>query len=401
MTEYRCLVLDKNGQRNWQRLDAESEAACLDALMRQNLVPLRITDGPMDLTERLSQPVNIRFGAGRAQAMELRQLATLVSAGLPVDRSLDLLRDQLADKRQRQRHERLLSDVRSGSSLGEAMQGLGGYPQWALGIIKAAQAGGRIGDALVAVADRMESEEAIRRRLVTSLTYPAAVMIATIAALIIVLTLVVPQFAPIFEGEEERLPNLTRAVLALSDAVQSHGWTLLAGLCGLVLLLVLLFRASNQNNGILAKIRWPGQRLFDQYLAAQFTGLLSTLLLNGVTLIKALPLARDAMSSARWRNALSLVEQQIREGARLSQSLAQVSFFPVTAARLIEVGEATGKLGETAHEASKVMGTSATARIERIVALANPIAIILLGGIVALLVAGVMLGIFSLGDFAG
>jgi type II secretory pathway component PulF len=98
---------------------------------------------------------------------------------------------------------------------------------------------------------------------------------------------------------------------------------------------------------------------------------------------------------------MSLVETKVREGTRLSDALAQSSLFPATAARLVEVGERSGSLGDTLLQASNIMGDANTARIERIVSLVNPNAIIILGAIVALLVAGVMLGIFSLGDFAG
>jgi len=144
----------------------------------------------------------------------------------------------------------------------------------------------------------------------------------------------------------------------------------------------------------------PGMQLRNQYLSAQFTGLLSTLLMGGLTVVRALPLARETLSSRRWRSELETVETKIREGSRLSYALEATSVFPQTASRLIEVGERTGNLAETCGHASKIMGDTAAARIERIVSLVNPIAIIFLGGLVAMLVAGVMLGIFALGDFA-
>jgi general secretion pathway protein F len=122
---------------------------------------------------------------------------------------------------------------------------------------------------------------------------------------------------------------------------------------------------------------------------------------NGVSAIKALPLARDALPSPRWRRHLEHVEAQVREGRPLSLALGAEAFVPVTAIRLIEVGERSGQLAQTCQHASQIMGEAARARIERIISLANPVAIMTLGGLVAMLVAGVMLGIFALGDFAG
>jgi type II secretory pathway component PulF len=113
------------------------------------------------------------------------------------------------------------------------------------------------------------------------------------------------------------------------------------------------------------------------------------------------PLARSAIGSERWRRHLVEVERRVREGSTLSRALASGAFVPTTAVRLIEVGERSGQLADTCEKASSIMGEGARARIDRIVSLANPIAIVTLGGIVAMLVAGVMLGIFALGDFAG
>jgi type II secretory pathway component PulF len=401
MTEFRCLTVDQQGNKNWRRLNAQDEAACIAQLGQKNIITLKIIAGPMGLAERLNQPVNVAIGRRAAGPLEIEQLATLVSAGLPVDRSLDLLREQLASKNERQRYADLLQAIRGGDSLAVAMGNVGGYPKWALGIIAAAQAGGDLGGALTSVAERMEREQSVKTRLVTALTYPAAVLISTILALIIVLTIVVPQFAPIFEGEEERLPQLTRAVLWLSNNIGQYGWA--AGLIMILLIAasIAIILSPNPEVRRNAKKLLPGMKMRDQYIAAQYIGLLATLVANGVRVVKALPLARDGLSSQSWEKEMSLVEKKVREGTRLSDAFAQSSLFPTTAARLVEVGERSGSLADTLLQASNIMGNANTARIERIVSLVNPIAIILLGAIVALLVAGVMLGIFSLGDFAG
>ena len=271
-----------------------------------------------------------------------------------------------------------------------------------IGVIRSAERSGRLGEALTALAERLTASAATRRALITALTYPAAVLVATLIALALVLVLVVPQFEPIFAGQEEKLPGLTRAVLALSGLVTGHGLLLLAIMVLVPAGLFLLLR-SEAGGALIQRLRGriPGLGLRDQYLAAQFTGIFATLVGNGVTVIKALPLARTAISSERWRRHIAEVELRVREGATLSRALASGAFVPATAVRLIEVGEKSGQLADTCGKASQIMGDAARARIDRIVALANPIAIITLGGIVAMLVAGVMLGIFALGDFAG
>lgn len=403
MTEYRCLVISPEGRSSWRTIDAASEKSAIARLVGDGLTPLEVKSGAMGLIDRLNQPV----GLGRAlgigeQSLILTQLATLIRAGLPIDRCLDLLRDQSPRPAQRDLLGQVLAGIRSGQSLAFALEQRAAFPGYVIGVIRSAERSGRLGDALTALAERLTASAATRRQLVTALTYPAAVLIATLLALALVLVLVVPQFEPIFAGQEERLPGLTRAVMALSALVNGHFMLLLAGLI-LVPLLAYIFLRSEAGGALLQRGRRhiPGLMLRDQYLAAQFTGIFATLVGNGVTVVRALPLAREAIGSERWRRHLAEVEQRVREGSTLSAALARGAFVPTTAVRLIEVGERSGQLADTCEKASAIMGDAARARIDRIVSLANPIAIIALGGIVAMLVAGVMLGIFALGDFAG
>jgi len=336
------------------------------------------------------------------QSLLLTQLAMLVRSGLPVDRSLDLLGNQATRSTQRKIVQHMAAHVRAGHGVAAAFVESYAFPAYVVGVIRASERSGGLGDALAGLAERLALSSATRRQLLTALTYPAAIFVATIAALVIVLTLVVPQFQPIFAGQEDKLPNLTRMVLALSNALTGAPLMMLGLVVGVSMGVILLVRSPPGRQWI----ETHGHRLTllglrDQYLAAQFTGILSTLLGNGVHIIDALPLVREAIDSSRWQTHIGEVERRIREGSSLSTALASDGLLPTTAIRLIEVGEKSGKLADTCGQASAIIGEAARARIERIVALANPIAIITLGGMVAALVGGVMLGIFALGDFAG
>lgn len=402
MTLYRCLVAVGDGVE-WRSIDASSREAALAQMTSDGCMALDIRAGETSLVERLNRPVSFR-GRMRVgeQALLLSQLATLVQSGLPVDRSLDLLREQALRAGQRSILARMLSTVRAGGGLARAFDESAAFPNYVTGVIRAAERSGGLGAALLVLAERLTVAATTRRQLLTALTYPAAILAATCAALGLVLTLVVPQFQPIFAGQEARLPALTRLVLALSNAVTTAPATMLAAMF-LPFILLFLFLRSGTGRSIIDAYgnRLPLIGLRDQYLAAQFTGILSTLLSNGVKIVEALPLVRDAVGSQRWKRHADAVERRIREGSSLSSALAVDGLLPSTAIRLIEVGERSGKLARTCEQASAIIAETVRSRIERLVALANPIAIISLGGMVAALVGGVMLGIFALGDFAG
>jgi len=403
MTEWRCLVVSSEGRSDWRLITAPDQQRAVAKLVAEGLTPLEVRSGGVSLIERLNQPVKLGRALSVAdQALIMTQLATLIRSGLPIDRSLDLLREQARSASARTLLANVVAHVRAGGTLANAFDQSNSFPTYVIGVVRSAERGGRLGDALTAVASRLALAASTRRQLVTALTYPIAVLGATLLALSLVLTMVVPQFEPIFAGQEDRLPTVTRLVLGLSNAVNNHGLMLFGVLVGLPSLLWVLSR-SRMGVAFLNRHRdrIPGLAMRDQYIAAQFIGIFATLIGNGVSVINALPLARDALGSQRWRSHIGDVERSIRAGSRLSTALSRNALIPNAALRLIEVGEHSGQLAQTCREASAIINENVRARLDRMVALANPIAIIVLGGLVGLLVAGVMLGIFTLGDFAG
>ena len=402
MTLYRCLVMTAEGRSDWRSVEAAEVRGAVARLLSEGLTPLDIRTGKVGFAEILHRPI----GSGRLglseQALMLTQLATLVRAGLPVDRSLDLIRQQTVRARPQRLLEQLVARIREGSSLSAAVESVGGFPGYVVGVLRAAERGGHLDDALASIAARLNGSASARQQLVTALAYPVVVLAATLIALALVLTQVVPQFAPIFEGEEGRLPALTRFVLLLSRLSGDYALFLLAVSAAVIGILILAIRRPP---GFVSRPdirrRISALNLRDQYLAGQFIAILGTLVQNGVPVASALPLAATGLNSGTWRRSLQKVEMNVREGGRLSSALSAADLVPSAAVRLIEVGERSGKLADTCTHASQIILQAAKARLDRIISLANPVAIVMLGGIVGSLVAGVMLGIFALGDFAG
>jgi len=403
MTAFRCEVVTREGRVDHVQVEAPSRQAVAVQLISEGLTPLRIKSGAPGWLDRLNEPIHLGTGFGVSdQALLLTQLAALVRAGLPIDRSLDLLVEQANNRRKRATLRRVFSAVRAGEPLSIAFERETVFPPWVIGVLRSVEQGGGLGEALASLASRLSELTRTRRELVSALMYPAAVLAATLAALVLVLVVVVPQFKPIFAGQETRLPVLTQAVLWLSDhALLALGVLALSVFAPLILLS--LIRQSARLSRTLSPItlRLPGARLREHYLAAQFAGLLSTLLASDLTLVRALPLTASGLASRRWQRHLRRVELHVREGTSFSRALVIENLVPTTLVRLLEVGERTGKLGQTAGEAGRIIDEAARARLQRIISLANPAAIVSLGAIVALLVAGVMLGIFAIGDFTG
>ena len=403
MIEWRCLTLSTEGKKDWRRVLAINERAAANSLIDEGLVPLDIRSGPMALSEILRQPIHIGPPISMGdQALMLTQIAMLLRAGMPIDRSIDLLRDQMPKRGQRIYLADVLARIRGGDTLARSLECRKIFPVYVTGVIAAAEGAGNLDHAFAILSDRMNEIAKAQRELTTALTYPLAILVATILSIFVIVTLVIPQFEPIFAGESARLPLLTNIVLWLSQSLKAGFATFIATIAGTTGLIIAWMKYGSGREWIARHQRIiPFMQLRDQYLAANFATIMGMLLENGLPVIKALPLTRSSLASVRWRNWCAGVEHHLRAGHPLSQALRIETLLPIAVVRLTEVGEQGGRLGEALTEAGRILHANAKARLDRIIALASPVAIAALGAIVALLIGGVMLGIFALGDFAG
>lgn len=398
---YRCYGLRADGVADWRDVEAATVSAAAASLLDAGWTPLDIRAGGPSLIERLNRPVDWGGALNRSErALFIEQLSVLLEAGMTVDRSLELLMRQPMRAGSRSLFARVLDRVRAGVGLGDALAPERPFPPYVIGVVRAAERGGTLVGALRALGDSLRRAEAVRGAMGAALTYPAIVLGMSLVALGIVLTVVVPQFEPMFEGEEARLPTITRVVLAMSRVVNEHARALAIGLALLGTLALVVARSEAGAAWLRARrAHLPGMALRDRYIAAAVIGTLGTLIGNGVPLVEAVRLAADATGSRTWHRYLGEVERMLRGGARPAAAFAADGLMPELALRLIEVGERSSDLSGMCARASGLLGDAARAQVDRLVALANPIAIVVLGGLVAMLVLGVMLGIFALGSF--
>lgn len=259
-----------------------------------------------------------------------------------------------------------------------------------------------MGDGLTDAARYLQRQLAAQRGLVNALIYPVVVLVTVFAALLFVLGYVIPEFEPIFAGEEHRLPKMTRVVLTLSHLVTRQG----AGIVVLpitgMFLLWWIVRKNPTIGEAMAKmaLRLPVVRLIAQIDVAKTLGVMGALIDNGVEVSESVQLAAQAASSKRLREAMGKASRELREGASVSAALRRIDLIPEATVSIIEVGEHTGTLGHASMRAAHLLETDSTFRIDRLIALLNPIAIAVLGLIVGFVIAGVMLGIMSINQMA-
>ncbi|MDY0108026.1 MAG: type II secretion system inner membrane protein GspF [Giesbergeria sp.] len=403
MPAFSFEALDDQGQTRKGVVEADSAKAARSQLRAQALVPLAVEPALDRPAGSASSPLFTRpvFGA-TALAIWTRQLAGLVSSGLPLERALTALSDEAENERQRHLVAVLRSEVNAGSTFARALQQ---HPREFsdiyCAVIGAGEHSGNLGLVLERLADDLEERQALKAKLVGAALYPAIVTLIAIAIVVFLVTYVVPQVASVFAGTKRALPFLTVAMLAVSSFVRNHGlWALLT----IVLIATgarwALSTAVFREKFDAAWLTLPlVGRLARGYNAARFAGTLAMLAGAGVPILKALQAAAETLNNRALRadalDALVLV----REGAPLASALAQKKRFPSLLPMFARLGEQTGQLPAMLQRAATQFSAEVQRRALQLATILEPLLIVTMGVVVMLIVLAVLLPIIQLNQF--
>ena len=405
MPVYSFEALTAEGQTRKGVIEADSARAARGMLRAKSMVPLNVQaldahaaagqSGAGGGTSRLKKRV---FNATHL-AIWTRQLAGLVSSGLPLERALTSLADEAEREVEHHLVAKLRGEVNGGSSFAKA---LGQHPREFsaifVAVIGAGEQSGNLGLVLERLADDLEEQLALKAKLVGAALYPGIVTLVAIVIVLFLVTYVVPQVAHVFAGSKRALPLLTTVMIGISAAVRSYGWLMLITIIliavGARLMLARdIFRekfdAAWLNLPILGK-------LSRSYNTARFASTLAMLAAAGVPILKALQAAAETLSNRAMRadalDALVLV----REGAPLASALAQKKRFPGLLAMFARLGEQTGQLPVMLNRAARQLSTEVQRRALQLATLLEPLLIVAMGVVVMLIVLAVLLPIIQL-----
>lgn len=382
---------------------AQSASALRGRLSAAGLIPIDITVKKSNLWQRLQEPVS--FGpifTLQKRAFFFRSMARLVAAGLSLEDSLSLTRD-LFTAREHAPLDEMMASVRKGQTFAASMEGLdAGFTAADIQQIAAGEQTGQLAQVLGRLSHRLSEMVTFRSKVRGALIYPALLMVAVLITLILMMTVVLPNFAPIFQGQEGKLPLLTQFIMGLGDILLSAGLyiipTLFIGGIGMILL---LRRPEMRHRWHQAQLKLPVLRSF--ILAQENITLATTVGLgvsSGVGLDQALSMAQESASNQQIKQDVKSIRADVRSGKKLAACLSQQDWTLPYVRQFAVVGENTGQLGSMMLEAADLMAEAHTDKLEKTVAVLTPLLTLLAGAIVALLVAGIVMGMMSINDLA-
>ncbi len=400
MPEFVLKYADSRGEIRQQVAEAASEQEARSRLAEQGYLVYSVRQREM------AGPI-AGAGFGRRQKLNLekflifnQQFVTLIRAGLPILKALDLLAERLTDTRLGELIRSVRDEVRSGAMLSEAFRRRGAFPPIYVTSVLAGEKSGSLAEVIDRYIAYQRLTLAVKKKLLVSLMYPAVLLVLVCCLVVFLVTYVVPNFAQLYDTMAAELPALTRYLIAFGSAAKNYVYFLLGGLAVAVLLFRLWSRRESAREALdRAKLKSPVVgRIWIMYQVGQFARLLSTLLVGGIPLVQALETASDSMSSGLIRKSLEKAKRMVREGQALSASLRSTGVFPGLAIDMTEVGESTGALPSMLTSVAEFYEEDVSIRMTAVLSLIEPAIMVFMGLFVAFVLVALYLPIFSLAD---
>ncbi len=400
MPTYRYQALDHKGKKKKGYFDSESRARAFSRLQEQGLTPIelsRVSEETAGARARAGSWLRVSNPFGKKVKIEeaFYYLGLMLQGGDSLARSLDLL-----GRMGRGRTSSIWLDIRDSVESGTAFsssleQHPKAFPQVYVGMIQVAERAGRLGEILEKIAGYEEQRKEMQGKLVTAVTYPLVVLFIGLGAIFFLLTRVLPKIAGIFEASSQELPLSTRLLLSTGSWLEHHSLILL------VVLAAVVFGCSSAYRKLPAVRHSVDARLWKlplvrDTLLARFSGLLSFQLKAGISLVQAMRASVRGVDSAFFRERVETAADEVATGQPLDQVFARQEIFPQMYLTALGAGRKAGQLAGFMERLGRILDREVDNSLRRMVAVAEPLLILVLGIVVGFFVMAVMGPIFDL-----
>jgi type IV pilus assembly protein PilC len=398
MALYTYRALDKQGEIVEDKTEGSGEMAVAHELRQQGLLVIDVKEQGVAQKDILAPFKGIRLAD---LVVFSRQLATMINAGLPIVRALYILSEQTENHKLKDVVVAVRKDVEAGSSLSEALEK---HPEvfsrLYTEMVKAGEIGGILDGVLLRLADQLERDQDLRRKIRSALTYPIVVLILAILAASFMLIFIVPVFAKMFQDLGGTLPLPTRICMLISDILTSiFGMLVYAGMA-LAVVMFLRWKKSESGRKVWGRavLRIPAKigDVVKKATLARFARTLATLSAAGVPILQSIEIT--ATSSGNWvvEKALLKSRDAIREGIPIYKPLESEPVFPPMVTRMIAVGEETGDIDGMLTKIAEFYESEVDAAVKALTSIIEPLMIIVVGGIVGAIVISMYLPMFKI-----
>lgn len=400
MPEWTLKYADVRGEMHHQVAEGASERELRDRLTQQGFLVYSVKP------RHEAAGLNVTIGS-RGKKLNLekflifnQQFVTLIRAGLPILKSLDLLAERLTDPKLSKHVKAVREEVRNGAMLSDAFAKQGAFPPIYVTSVLAGERSGSLPEVLERFITYQRLSLSVRKKLLVSLMYPSVLVFLAFCLIVFLVTYVVPNFAQLYSSLGAQLPGPTEFLIAVGTTARSY---VVAGFVAVILAIVAFRFWSRTASGreavdrLLLKTPFVGE-VWLKYQVAQFSRVLGTLLVGGIPLMQALDTASESLGTRVLKKVLEQGSKLVREGQSLSQSLRSTKLFPSLSLDMIEVGESTGALPAMLTSVAEFYEDDVSTRVTASLTLIEPAIMICMGVFIGFVLISLYLPIFSLAD---
>lgn len=388
-------AIDQSGKTTKATMEADNEGMVLARLREQSLHCLEIKE-----TKKAKAST---FGKGKVKPRSLvvfsRQFATMIDAGIPILRCLEILSSQCKDPALKPSLEQVTIDVKTGLSLNES---LAKHPKvfskLYVNMIRAAEVGGILDTILDRLSGFLEYEAEVKGKIKSAMMYPVLVLVFSCIMLFVLFSFVLPKFKEIFTGMNVKMPTMTAALFGFGDFMAAWWWAVLLFLGGVYGGIIMWTRTPQGKYHMdFLKLRFPlvGELVLKMSVA-RFTRTFGTLISSGVPMMRSLEIVGETLGNVVLQRAVDQTRNSIREGQKLSAPLNASGLFPTMVTQMIDIGEESGRLSEMLVKIGDFYDNEVETTVKGLTSMIEPMLIIFMGVVVGFIAVSVMTPIFTI-----
>ena len=387
---------NKQGRRVKGQQAGESIILVKAHLRRQGITPLKVKKKPKDLFAARKPPIK-----SADIAIFSRMLATMMSAGVPLMQSMQIIGEGHENASMQDMILALKADVESGTSLAESLAKFPlHFDDLFVSLVHAGEQSGTLETLLNEIATYKEKTEALKAKIKKALVYPTAILVVAFVVTAILMIFVIPQFEALFTGFGADLPGLTKAVIQISQVFQEKWWLIFGSIIGVVMGIMQARKRSRKVqhffDRLLLKIPVIGEVVYKGSIA-RFARTFSTMFKAGVPLVEAMVSVAGATGNIVFSEATMVMRDDVSTGTQLNKAMADTELFPNMVVQMVAIGEESGSLDSMLAKVADFFEREVDDAVDNMTALMEPLIMVVLGGLIGTLVIAMYLPIFKLG----
>ena len=396
MAKYKYRVMNSDGEKINGSYEADSKEQVIDYISANGYYPLKVEE----VIE--SKNIELKFGQKvklKDLAVFCRQFYTMLNAGVPILTCLEILSEQIENEKLRKATREVQEEVEKGGILSEAMKKHEDvYPNLLVSLVASGEASGNLDSIMLRMATHYEKENKINNKVSSAMVYPMVLSFVAVAAVVFILTYVMPTFMDIFSESGTELPWSTKLLLGMSEGIKNYWFILMIIVISIVMGLRIYLR-TDQGKMISSelKLKLPVIKELNQMIiVSRFTRTLSILISSGLPLISALEMVSQVAGNKVAENALIKVKDKVMIGENLYSSMKETNVFPTMLYSMIKIGEDTGSLDDILNKTADFYDEELENTIQKSVAMIEPILIVVMGLIIGFIVVSIIQPIFQM-----